>query len=465
MSIRTKSEIQKKPITVSDSENRVLVADDDDFMRLFVSEALTEAGFNVTEFDPTNSPFELLKKPYAVVVSDIVMPVIDGFALRKEVLKISPTAQFIMITGHPDKDKAVLAADSGACSFLVKPFSADAIRCAVFAAIRKNEFIRSAYGNTNAGSVESIVDLVGNSEHLRVVKMRILDLAPLGVPVLITGESGTGKDVVAQNIHKLGPRANGPFVAVNCAALSSSLIESELFGHAQGAFTGAGRTKHGFFEVADQGTLFLDEIGELSMELQSKLLRVLDKGEYIRVGETAPRKTDVRIISATNRNLEQQIKEQRFRSDLFFRLRGGRVSLEPLRNRKEDIEPLVRHFLPQDCELCPEVMTMLLKHDWPGNIRELSMTVSALKGICKNRPVTVDDITQILAHTHSTEADIESYQHFKNRMLQELEHQYFSNLLSSCDNNITRAAQCAGMDRKNLREKLKKLNLHSASVD
>jgi transcriptional regulator with PAS, ATPase and Fis domain len=281
--------------------------------------------------------------------------------------------------------------------------------------------------------------------------------------VLITGESGTGKEVVARCAHNYSRRAREKFTAINCAGFTASLIESELFGHAQGAFTGATKTRHGYFEVTNGGTLFLDEIGDLPLELQSRLLRVLDKGEYNRVGETEVRRTDVRVISATNRDLNAMVSEGRFRADLFYRLRGAHIALAPLREHKEDIAPLVSHFLGDEpFAIAPDAMDALQSFDWPGNIRELKMTIAGLKGMAQGKIITGECVERILGLRRSGPGTTEqplSYRRFKEQVLGAVEKKYFESLLECAHGNIAQAARYAGIDRKNFYEKLKQYGI------
>jgi DNA-binding NtrC family response regulator len=250
---------------------------------------------------------------------------------------------------------------------------------------------------------------------------------------------------------------------VNCAGLSPSLIEAELFGHVQGAFTGASKSRKGYFEAANGGTVFLDEIGDMPLELQTRLLRVLDRGEYNRIGESTTRQVDVRIISATNRDLEAMVREGRFRSDLFYRLRGCVVDLPPLRKRKEDIPALVSHFLEDDrYAVAPEAMDLLQAHDWPGNVRELAMAVANLKGISPGRMINREAVRRVLGHSVPStpgKAELLPYQQFKARLLHEAETNYFKALLVLASGSMARAAKLAGMHRKNLYTKLAQLGV------
>ena len=437
----------------------IIVVDDEATMRSLVADMLSAEGHAVFQYDPATTTPGRLREPIDVAVVDIVMPHLDGFAVYEEILRYSPLCQCIMMTGYPDSDKVNQSVDAGIFSFLVKPFSAVQLRMAVKGALKKKILLAASSG---ALSVHSCAEnsLTGESAPTRLVRSCIAELAPLDVPVLIIGESGTGKEIVARSIHRSSARSAKTFMAVNCAVLPPSLIESELFGHARGAFTGASKTKHGFFEVADGGTLFLDEIGELPLDLQSKLLRVLDNGEFIRVGETEVRRTDVRIISATNRDLDLMRAEGRFRDDLFYRLKGSRIVLEPLRNRKDDILPLADEFFGEHTRIEPSARALFLRYDWPGNIRELRMVCLSLKGRCAGKPISELAVNQALGLATSPAGPITPYQEMKTEVLRKFDREYLTTILEAAAGNVTRAAQFADMDRKNLRQKIKVAGLH-----
>lgn len=447
---------------------RVLVADDDDGMRMYVAETLREQGCVVDEYDPGNPESVLQEAAYDAAVLDIVMPGMTGFELRDRILKFSSGTQFVLMTGFPDREKYDLAMDVGVYSLLTKPFRKEQISFALYGALKKRAQMDSSEcevppeqrSPTNLG-------IVGDSEHLVEVRKQVGDLAPLEIPVLVSGESGTGKEVVAQAIHRCSCRNDEPFIPVNCGGLTASLIESELFGHGQGAFTGAGRIKHGFFEAADGGTLFLDEIGEIPLELQSRFLRVLDKGEYTRVGETRVRTTNVRVISATNRNLTAMVDSGTFRADLYYRLRGATIHLLPLRERPNDIPALARKFCGSTVALSEEALARLRSFAWPGNVRELSMICANLKVFARtDGTIDAASVERLLGiqsgfvATTENEFEPHPYRDAKARTLEQFEKEYFSKLLSATQGNLTKAASIADMDRKNLREKLKAVGLH-----
>lgn len=306
-------------------------------------------------------------------------------------------------------------------------------------------------------------DIIGSSDAIQGIKKRIAQFSLLDTPVLISGESGTGKELVAKAIHANSTRANGPFIAINCGGLPSSLIESELFGHTQGSFTGANKTKNGLIDAAEGGTLFLDEIGELPLTSQSVLLRILDSGEYYRIGDTFAQKANVRILSATNRNLETMIGNGLFRNDLFYRLKGAQISLPPLRFRKSDIPELVNHFLNGNCKITESAMQMIKSMEWPGNIRELKMALSSLSGICKNHTIDCHDVEEILIHHFeiSQPVSITPFHLEKETIIAQFEHSYLTRLIGLSCGNLSKAASISGLTRKHLRSLLKKANLYN----
>jgi DNA-binding NtrC family response regulator len=439
----------------------ILLADDNEGIRETVPIILGPLGYAVAVYNPLDPEPELLAQTCDVAILDIMMPHHDGFALREKILQHSPNAQFIIMTGQPDKDKLDRAMNLGVFTFLTKPFSAEQITYAVMGALRFKHLLEKNM-ESDFSQDAAKTGLIGQSAAMRTVRRRILELAPIDISVLITGESGTGKEVVARCIHQYSRRKEKLFTTVNCAGLSPNLVESELFGHAQGAFTGASKTKYGFFEVSTGGTLFLDEIGEFPLELQSRLLRVLDRGEFNRVGETVMRTTDVRIISATNRDLKIMVDRGSFRADLYYRLHGAQIHIPPLRDRKDDIPDLVRFFLAQDkVAVAPGALDRLAVFDWPGNVRELRMVVQNLQALASNSIITVDAVAGVLGQS-GTVADGEpllSYKHFKETVLAEAERNYFRTLVGAASGNIAQAARDAGMHRKNLYEKLKQFRI------
>jgi DNA-binding NtrC family response regulator len=319
--------------------------------------------------------------------------------------------------------------------------------------------------DTDHNKADIAPEIIGNSTEMHGLKRRIAQFARLNIPVLIMGESGTGKELVAKAIHNNSPRSSQPFIAVNCGAFPAALIESELFGHTQGSFTGATKTKNGLVDAAEGGTLFLDEIGELPLTSQCVFLRMLDSGDYYRIGESYPQKANVRIVSATNRNLEVMAQEGTFRGDLFFRLKGAQLSLAPLRLRKSEIPDLVKHIL-KDCMISQPALKILMSMEWPGNIRELKMVLSSLKSICSNNEINVTDIEEITQYRTEPTINpvITSFHLEKEAAITKFEEQYLSRLLSISNDNLSKAATIAGLTRKHLRSLLKKANLYKAPI-
>jgi DNA-binding NtrC family response regulator len=433
--------------------------------RILVVETLCDIlsldNYSITSYDPSMPDAPVLHASYDVVLLDVFIPNTDGFALREEILKFSPYAQFIIMTGRPDRTLLDKAIDLGAYTFLIKPFNQDQIRYSVMAALRMTKLLKTSREREVFTGTQTM-GLIGISASIVEIRRMISKIAPLDIPVMVFGESGTGKEVVARCIHEYSRRSGGRLTVVNCAGLSPGLIESELFGHEQGAFTGAMKTKHGYFEITDGGTLFLDEIGELPLELQSKLLHVLDHGEFNRVGDTRVFRTDVRIVCATNRNLKTMTDEGTFRKDLYFRLHGAQITLRPLRERKEDIPALIRHFLEDDhYAIVPDAIAMLQSYEWPGNVRQLKMVVAGLRGLAVNRTIGKESVSRILETEEGQPAggEVLAYKEFKQRVVFNAEKEYFQSLVESSDGNITHAARCAGMDRKNFYEKLKQLGI------
>ncbi|APZ41924.1 nitrogen regulation protein NR(I) [Acidihalobacter ferrooxydans] len=374
------------------------VVDDDRSIRWVLERALTGAGFDVQSYSDAESVLQRIGhgRPDALI-SDIRMPGLDGLELLEKVHADHPDLPVIIITAHSDLDAAVSAYQGGAFEYLPKPFDVDeAVELARRAVQRSRE--RPA-PRPNAG-LESGVSIIGEAPAMQEVFRAIGRLARSNITVLITGESGTGKELIARALHRHSPRADGPYIALNTAAIPRDLLESELFGHEKGAFTGAQAQRRGRFEQADGGTLFLDEIGDMPSELQTRLLRVLADGEFYRVGGHMPIRVDVRIIAATHQNLERRVAEGQFREDLLHRLNVIRLRLPPLRERQEDIPLLLQHFLKQAAKELdtttktplPEVVEHLVHYPWPGNVRELENTCRWLTVMATGNELHLDDL-------------------------------------------------------------------------
>ncbi len=377
--------------------NRVWVIDDDRSIRWVLEKALQKADMEVTSYASAEGVMEALSQGLPdAVVSDVRMPGLDGISLLLDINRLYPELPVIIMTAHSDLDSAVAAYNSGAFEYLPKPFDVDEAIEQVSRACRKSQGERQ--GRQESQPVRQ--EIIGEAPAMQEVFRAIGRLARSNITVLINGESGTGKELVAQALHRHSPRAEAPFIALNMAAIPRDLMESELFGHERGAFTGAQTRRLGRFEQADGGTLFLDEIGDMTPELQTRLLRVLADGEFYRVGGHEPITVDVRIIAATHQNLEQRVKEGRFREDLFHRLNVIRIHVPSLRERREDIGLLMNHFLASAAEelkvesklLLPETLEELKKLDWPGNVRQLENTARWLTVMASSREIHVEDL-------------------------------------------------------------------------
>lgn len=440
----------------------ILIADDEELMRLFIKDALSNGIDNIVEFDPIQDNGSLPQGEFDVALIDIYMPKISGFDLKKKLLEKSPNTEVIFISGKEDETLSEQVIEEGGHTFLTKPISPIQVRSSVKAAL----YLRKLKSQGVDESEKCVHVKDGSKEHscyqAKDVRNLINTYAPLDIPILITGESGSGKEVVAECIHKHSLRNKNEMVSLNCAALSPSLIESELFGHTAGSFTGASKSKSGYFEVADRGTLFLDEIGELPIELQAKLLRVLDKNEFVPVGSTKPKNVDVRIISATNRDLIEMVKNGTFRSDLYYRLHGANISLKPLREQKDRIPFLASLFINDGTSsISQEACNFMMNLDWAGNIRELKTVCEILKATCTNT-ITKDDIVSLTGSigTKKTETvEDESYKDFKDHVVLPKEKEYFENLLNKCRGNISQVSRISGISRRHLYDKLNSLGL------
>jgi two-component system response regulator HydG len=371
---------------------KALVIDDEPSIREFIGSVLREEGWTVDEAETAEQAFELIERDvWALVFCDVVLVGENGFAILRRFTERQPRAQVVMMTGHGDAAGALDATSFGAYDYLLKPFGVhevETIARNIEARLKTKGRVEKKDENA-ARFYRSDIELVGRSPAF-VEAMKLVGRVSLtNLPVLLTGESGTGKEVIARAIHRRSRRSSFPFVAVNCGAIPSELIESELFGHMRGSFTGAERDRAGLFEEADSGTVFLDEITETTPAFQVKLLRALQEGEIRRVGSNRTHQIDVRVITASNRDVEQEVEAGRFRQDLFYRLNAVTIHLPPLRERREDIRPLIEHFAKRMCHaeehqvvFSAEALQVLEDYDWPGNVRELENAVVRAAALC-----------------------------------------------------------------------------------
>ena len=394
---------------MSEAES-VWVIDDDQSIRWVLEKALEKAHMDVISFASASGILETLERGQPdALITDVRMPGMDGFELLGKIQQRYPELPVIIITAHSDLDSAVTAYQGGAFEYLPKPFD---VQEAVELTRRAVDHSRSSQGGAEQSSADEVPEIIGEAPAMQEVFRAIGRLSRSNITVLINGESGTGKELVARALHRHSPRADKPFVALNMAAIPRDLLESELFGHERGAFTGAQTQRVGRFEQSDGGTLFLDEIGDMPAEMQTRLLRVLSDGEFYRVGGHTPIKVNVRIIAATHQNLEQRVKDGSFREDLFHRLNVIRVHLPALRERREDIGLLMRHFLyraGQELNVEPKTLlaeteAYLRELDWPGNVRQMENLCRWLTVMAAGQEIRVDDLPLELRQPQTGEA-------------------------------------------------------------
>jgi len=391
-----------------------------------------------------------------VVILDMNMPVMDGIETLKKVKEMESTTEVIVLTGQGTIENAVQATKLGAYDYLTKPCQLTELCVLLQKALEKRQLNReNVHLKRLVKDVCGTPVMVGNSIAMNAVYKMVDKVAASDAVVLIQGESGTGKELIAQMIHQRSIRANKPFVVINCATLQEALLETELFGHVKGAFTGAVESRIGLFEVADGGTLFLDEIGELAINTQAKLLRVVQSGEIRRVGDNKAINVDTRIIAATHRDLAGEVKNGKFREDLYFRLNVITLSLPPLRDKREDIPVLIDHFLDNFCRnrqkkiLLPEVMTAMSQYHWPGNVRELKNTIERLVVMTEGDSISIEDLPENIRLVSSTTAEGTEV------ILSGVEKKHILKVLHEKQGNKTLAAEALGISLKTLYNKLK----------
>ncbi|HSB77150.1 MAG TPA: sigma-54 dependent transcriptional regulator [Candidatus Methylomirabilis sp.] len=438
------------------TQARLLVVDDDPASCEAVAEALRAEGYEVEMVQGGRAALALVKEQlFDVVVSDIRMPDLDGLGLLRGLHAVSPDISVILMTAFGTVEAALAAIKEGAYDYVGKPLRLDELLLTIRRALEQRRLVRENQRFRQTLQERYHLDnIVGVSPRMIEVFKLIARVAPTRSTVLITGESGTGKEVVAHALHWNGPRATGPFITIDCGGLAEGLLESELFGHVRGAFTGALTTRRGLFEAGDGGTVLLDEIGEVGPNIQAKLLRVLELQEVRPIGANEPIRIDVRLIAATNKDLSVEVREGRFREDLFYRLNVVRIELPPLRERREDIPVLAHHFLRKYAArngkavdaIAPEAMALLEAHTWPGNVRELENAIERAIAVSGHSVLLPDDLPLHLASSHKQSAvvtgDLVS--------LDELTRQHLVRVLVSTGGNKKRAAEILGVDRRTL---------------
>lgn len=393
------------------SRATILLAEDDASVLQAIGDALTDAGYEVLRAATGRDALLMLTPKVDLLITDLWMPGVDGLAVLEKAKARQPLVEAVMITGNATVPSAVQAMKLGAFDYLTKPFNPPELLDVVERAVehkRMREEI-TQWASTDGADVPHLENLIGKSPRMQAVYETIRRVAPFKSTVLVTGESGTGKEMVVRAVHQLSPRGKGPFLPINCAAVPSNLMESELFGHERGAFTGAATKTIGYFEAANNGTLFIDEVGELDLGLQAKLLRVLETGRVTPVGSTKERTVDVRVLAATNADLQQAVDAKRFRADLFYRLNVVRIDVPPLRERLEDLPLLVRTLLERLCAEhgIPEPLVetsaieAMQRYGWPGNVRELRNVLESIL-ILGQKPVIAD--VDLPTHIRSPES-------------------------------------------------------------
>ena len=451
----------------------ILIADDDDSLRRVLEFQLREGGYAVVTAADGLAALELFTEAEVdCLITDLRMPGLSGLELIRRASAIASETPVIVITAYGDVETAVEAMRAGAFDYVTKPFNREEIlmtveKALVFGqAISENRRLRRLVHDRFR-----LENVIGSSERMGRVLDLVERVARSDVTVLITGESGTGKELIARGIHFSGPRAERPFVALNCAAIPETLIESELFGHKRGSFTGAIADSKGKFEEASGGTLFLDEVSAMPPVLQPKLLRVLQEQEIVRLGESAPRKVNVRIIAATNRDLQTMIADGAFRDDLYFRLAVVPIGLPPLRERREDIPLLAEHFLKRACErhklgelrMDREVFAALSAYSWPGNVRELENTVERMAVLSTGETITLEDLPESIRQPPNYVANVLLELPADGLSIEQVEREIIRQALEMHDGNQTRAARYLDITRSALIYRMQKYGLAPSS--
>ena len=446
---------------------RLLIIDDEPKMTDILQRVLRREGY---EIDITHNPEEGIRlmelHRYDVILSDLRMPQMSGIEILKNARHLQKQADFIIMTAFATVDTAIEAMKLGAFDYLIKPFAMDNLR-AMIKRLIETKILKEDEPKAEKTSEQTFRPerIIADSAAMKDVLRRATKVAPSDVSILLRGESGTGKEVIARFIHAQSRRADKPLVTVNCGAIPENLLESELFGHVKGAFTGAIESRLGLFKMADGGTIFLDEVGEIPLLLQVKLLRVLQEGEFIRVGEDYATRVSVRVIAATNRDLEAAMQEGAFRQDLYYRLNVVPIHIPPLRERREDIPALVNHFLSkfQTAEkpiiIAPEAAQILYEYDWHGNVREVENAIEHAAVLCEDNRITPDDLPAVMRKASAAQTAAPAPVPAGMLPLEEMEKRTIISALKKTGGNQTRAAELLGITRRTLGYRLKKYNL------
>lgn len=449
---------------------KILIIDDEPKMTQILKRVLGREGYDVDiTHDPEKAVGYLRETKYDVILSDLKMPKMSGMEILKHAITLQKDADFIMMTAYATVQSAVEAMKLGAFDYLIKPFSMDDLKQLLKRLLESREIVEEG-GEKKVSEKKTPAGfdhVIAESSTMKQLIKKAHKVAASDVSVLLTGESGTGKEIIARAMHSSSPRSDMPLVIVNCGAIPENLLESEFFGHRKGAFTGAVESREGLFKSANGGTVFLDEVGELPQSLQVKLLRVLQEGEFLPVGEVRPAKVDVRILAATNKDLEAAIKEGTFRQDLFYRLNVIPIHIPPLRERPDDILSLIDHFLSRfeaagrHIRISTDAEELLVSHPWPGNVRELENAVEHAAVMCEDDTITKDDLPPgVLKEAETGEAaDVSSL--LDHLTLEDMEKRSIIAALKKTGGNQTRAADLLGITRRTLGYRMKKYNIES----
>jgi DNA-binding NtrC family response regulator len=442
----------------------VLLVDDDVSLREALAEEMTRSGFQMTAVPDGESALQLAENhAFDVAIVDLDLPGLTGEELIRELRERSPSTEVIVLTGHATVDNAVRTLKDGAYDFLTKPCNLDEIETVTRKAYEKRALVReNRLLQRELARHDQFKEFIGKGPALRSVLELISKVSQTDSTVLIQGESGVGKELAARAVHRTSPRSGQPFIVVDCTSLQEFLLQSELFGHERGAFTGAVSRKHGLFEVADHGTVFLDEIGEVSLPLQARILRVLDTGTFRRVGGVKDVRVDVRIVCATNRDLQQMVQEGKFRQDLYYRINVVSINLPPLRARRADVPLLARYFAENSpvarrrpVSFSPDALAVLQAYSWPGNVRELHNVIERALILADGAEVTVEDLPGNLRQEGGV-----MIQDLMTRRpaLAELERTYITRLIEEFGGHRARVAEILGISERTLYRKLKELS-------
>ncbi len=445
----------------------ILIIDDDEAIVDSCTQVLKKEGYKVKEAREGAEGLKLFKKEsFHVILLDLRLPGLGGMEVLSKIKEENPETPVIIVTGYASIESAVEATKRGAFDYLAKPFSPEELRVVIRKALKSRSlYFENIYLREELEKKGELDMVIGKSKAMQKVMDIVRLVSATESTVLITGESGTGKELLAREIHNHSLRRSAPFVVVDCGALVETLFESELFGHVKGSFTGAHETKHGRFEVANGGTIFLDEISNISLNIQVKLLRVIQEREVTRIGSTKPIKVDVRILAATNENLADLVNKGKFREELFYRLSVVPVHLPPLRERKEDVPFLVEHFLQKYNRrtrknihsISPAVKKALMEYDWPGNIRELENTVERAVVLSRGNEI---ELESLVYHGISATSSFLNPAGGRYKTLDEIEKEYIKTVLQARYGNKSQTAKILGIDRKTLMAKIKKYKIH-----